>query len=192
MLKTKIPFYLASKSPRRRSMLSLMGIDHKVLNIEIHEEIDFSISPVKNVKKLAEDKLKAAITHVENSIILTADTIVVLDGEILGKPKSKKEAFEYLNRLSNKTHIVYTGYALKNQARNKKIIDYSKTSVTFRKLDKKEIRDYINTGSPMDKAGAYGIQDDYGAVFVKKIVGCYYNVLGFPVSKIYTSLQKII
>ncbi len=87
---------------------------------------------------------------------------------------------------------MYTGFAIVNKNLGTKIIDYSKTKVFFRKLEEKEINDYVKTGSPLDKAGAYGIQDDYGVVFVEKIEGCYYNVLGFPMSKIYKSLIKII
>ena len=125
-------------------------------------------------------------------IILTADTIVVLEGQIIGKPKSKKDAERILKLLSGKTHFVYTGFAIKNISNKKEIIDYEKTSVTFHKLSSQMIIDYIETGSPMDKAGAYGIQDDFGAVFVKKVNGCYYNVMGLPLSKVYNSILSIL
>jgi septum formation protein len=115
----------------------------------------------------------------------------VLNGEIIGKPQNKKDAENILLKLSNRSHYVYTGFTLLNKNLNKQINGYSRTKVNFRKLDVKEIKDYIKTGSPMDKAGAYGIQDDFGAVFVKSIQGCYYNVLGFPASKIYEELKNI-
>lgn len=125
-------------------------------------------------------------------IIITADTIVVLKKHVLGKPKNKKDAFRILKLLSGKTHIVYTGYTIKNTSTGKTIFGYEKTDVTFNKLEDKLILDYIAGGSPMDKAGAYGIQDDFGAVFVKKINGCYYNVIGLPISKVYKSLKNIV
>ena len=131
-------------------------------------------------------------TNIENGIVITADTIVVLNDEIIGKPQNKIDAKNILQKLSGKKHVVYTGFSLINKTENKVITDFSKTKVYFKELSLKEIIDYISTGSPMDKAGAYGIQDDFGAVFVKKIEGCYYNVLGFPVSKIYEGLKNII
>jgi len=117
---------------------------------------------------------------------------VVLDGVIINKPKDKKDAEKILKKLSGNTHIVYTGFAIFNSKNNKTIFDYETTEVTFRKLDKQEILDYIETGSPMDKAGAYGIQDDFGAVFIEKIHGCYYNVVGLPLQKLYKRLKEII
>jgi septum formation protein len=133
-----------------------------------------------------------AVKKVKNGIVITADTIVVLDKEIIGKPKNKKDAEKILKKLSGKTHAVYTGFAIYNSQKSNVLVEYEKTMVTFRKLTTKEIKDYILSGSPMDKAGAYGIQDDFGAVFVRKINGCYYNVVGLPLSKLYSSLQKII
>jgi septum formation protein len=136
--------------------------------------------------------MEQAKQHIKNGIIITADTIVVLNKEILGKPINKKDAINILNKLSGKTHIVYTGFCISNLSSGVTLNDYEKTLVTFRKLDKKEIIDYVEMGSPMDKAGAYGIQDDYGAVFIKKINGCYYNVVGLPLSKVHSALQKVI
>ena len=110
----------------------------------------------------------------------------------IGKPKNRTDANRILSELSGKMHTVYTGFAIAKKNSNNIINDYSKTKVYFRKISKSEISQYIKTGSPLDKAGAYGIQDDYGAVFVEKIHGCYYNVLGFPASKIYSALSKLI
>jgi septum formation protein len=115
-----------------------------------------------------------------------------LNGKIIGKPKNAKEAIKILGELSSNTHLVYTGFAVLNSLSNKLIVDYVKTSVTFRRLSKKEISDYVKEGSPFDKAGAYGIQDDYGAVFVKKINGCYYNVVGLPLSKVFETIKAVL
>ncbi len=148
--------------------------------------------PSNAVARLSKEKLGLAKTKVKDGIIITADTIVVLNKTILGKPISKKDAFRILNLLSGKTHLVYTGYSIFNFSNDKMITEYEKTEVTFRKLTNEEIKEYIAGGSPMDKAGAYGIQDDFGAVFIKKINGCYYNVVGLPIAKFYHALLRII
>ncbi|MCL6099165.1 MAG: Maf family protein [Bacteroidetes bacterium] len=192
MLNSNIKIFLASKSPRRRKLLKQLGLNFKSFSVDLHEEILDGEHPVQTVKRLALHKSQAAVKKVDSGIVITADTIVVLDREIIGKPKNENDAFKILSKLSGKTHTVYTGFVIHNIDTNKKIIDYEKTKVTFRKLSAMEIKDYIKTGSPMDKAGAYGIQDDFGAVFVKKIDGCYYNVVGLPLAKLYRSLLQII
>ncbi|MEN8192215.1 MAG: Maf family protein [Bacteroidota bacterium] len=192
MIDTKYPIYLASKSPRRKILLKQIGLDFKTFSVELNEEILDGEHPIKTVKRLSLEKLKIAEERISNGIVITADTIVVIDKEIIGKPRTKSEAKKILKKLSGKTHFVYTGYSIKNSSNNKLITEYSRTSVTFRKLSISEIDNYIKSGSPMDKAGAYGIQDDYGAVFISKIRGCYYNVVGLPLSKVYMSLLEII
>ncbi len=192
MITSKYPIFLASKSPRRKDMLKMLGVKFKTLEVETTEILNPNETPLHNVKRIALEKAIAAKEKINAGIIITADTIVVIDNEIIGKPKNKTEAQNILLKLSNRSHYVYTGFALINVGLNKQIVGYSKTKVNFRKLEPKEIKDYIKTGSPMDKAGAYGIQDDFGAVFVKSINGCYYNVLGFPASKIYEELKKLI
>lgn len=192
MLKTNLPIYLASKSPRRRKLLKLLGVNFKLFSVNFNEEIFDGEHPSQTVKRLAYHKYLIASKKIKNGIIITADTIVVLNNKIIGKPSDKKDAFKILKKLSGKTHLVYTGFVVANTETNKQIIDYEKTKVTFRKISDEEIREYIESGSPMDKAGAYGIQDDFGAVFIKKIEGCYYNVVGLPLSKIYIALQKIL
>jgi septum formation protein len=136
--------------------------------------------------------MELARQKVKDGIIITADTIVVYNKEIIGKPKSKNGAIRILQKLNGNTHQVYTGFCLLNARTNKIIIDYEKTSVTFNRLTNSQIKKYVASGSPMDKAGAYGIQDEYGAVFVKKINGCYNNVVGLPLAKIYTDLRRIV
>ena len=192
MIKTNIPIYLASKSPRRKKLLKSINLDFQTFSVDLDEEIFDAEHPIKTVKRLAQEKLQQAEKKIKNGIIITADTIVVLNKKIIGKPNSKNNAIEILSKLSGNSHFVYTGYSIKNLATAYQITDYSKTNVTFRKLSIKEIKDYVELGSPMDKAGAYGIQDDYGSVFIEKINGCYYNVMGLPLSKVYQSLCKVI
>jgi len=192
MISSSIPVFLASKSPRRRKLLKQLNIKFKSFSVDMDEKIHPDEQPFKAVLRLSKEKLNLAKLKVKNGIIITADTIVVLDKEILGKPVNKKDAFRILKFLSGKTHIVYTGYSIFNFSNNKTISEYEKTEVTFRDLTNEEIEDYINGGSPMDKAGAYGIQDDFGAVFIKKINGCYYNVVGLPLAKFYHALLRIL
>lgn len=183
--------YLASKSPRRRKLLKQLNLNFKCFSVDIEEVIKKNEKPHISVKRLALEKMDKAREFVNEGMIITADTIVVLNGKVIGKPKDKADAKRILKKLSGEIHTVYTGFSIRNTITNKTITDYEKTFVEFRNLSDKEIEDYIKTGSPMDKAGAYGIQDDFGAVFIKKITGCYYNVVGLPLTKVYQSLLKI-
>lgn len=192
MLKSNLTIYLASKSPRRRKLLKQLGIRFKSFSVDLNEEILDGEHPVQTVKRLALHKSETALKKVRSGIVITADTIVVLNKKIIGKPVNRTDAFRILSKLSGRTHTVYTGFVIADKITGKQIIGYERTSVTFRKLSPKEIKDYIATGSPMDKAGAYGIQDDFGAVFVKRIDGCYYNVVGLPLAKLYKSLLEIL
>jgi septum formation protein len=191
MIKTKQKIYLASKSPRRRKLLKQLGINFNVFSVNSVEDFLDGEHPVEGVKRLALEKMEIAKRRVGQSIIITADTIVVLGKKVIGKPTSKVDAIKILSLLSGKVHTVYTGFCVFNQKTNKIIVDFEKTEVEFRKLTKDEIADYVKGGSPMDKAGAYGIQDDFGAVFVKRINGCYYNVVGLPLTKLYNVLRKV-
>jgi septum formation protein len=192
MINSNIEIFLASKSPRRRKLLKQLGLKFKSFSVDVKEEIFDGEHPIRTVKRLALSKADAAGKKNVSGIVITADTIVVLNGEIIGKPKNKKDAEKTLSKLSGKTHSVYTGFVVNNISKKKKNIDHVRTDVTFRKISVKEIKDYVATGSPMDKAGAYGIQDDFGAVFVKKIDGCYYNVVGLPLERLYRSLLKVL
>lgn len=191
MIKTSQQIYLASKSPRRRKLLKQLGIKFKSFTANSVEDLLDGEHPVECVKRIALEKMEKAKQKVDDSIIITADTIVVLGRTVIGKPKSKKDAINILSLLSGRIHTVYTGFSVLNQKTKKLILDYEKTEVEFRHLKKDEIIDYVNAGSPMDKAGAYGIQDDFGAVFVKRINGCYYNVVGLPLAKLYSALREI-
>ena len=191
MIKTKQQIYLASKSPRRRKLLKQLGISFKAFSVNSVEDFLNGEHPVGCVKRLALEKMNIAKQRVNNSIIITADTIVVLESKVIGKPTSKTDAVKILSFLSGKVHTVYTGFCVLNQKTKMMLLDYERTEVEFRKLTKDEIVDYVDGGSPMDKAGAYGIQDDFGAVFVKRINGCYYNVVGLPLTKLYNVLRKV-
>ncbi|HEX7357409.1 MAG TPA: Maf family protein [Ignavibacteriaceae bacterium] len=191
MINSSSKIFLASKSPRRRKLLTQLNLKFKSFSVDMDEKIYKNEIPSRAVVRLSKEKLDLAKEKVQNGIIITADTIVVLNKMILGKPESKKDAYRILRLLSGKTHTVYTGYSIYNSANNRTITEYEKTKVTFRMLTDDEIEEYIQGGSPMDKAGAYGIQDDFGAVFIQKINGCYYNVVGLPLAKFYHALLKV-
>jgi septum formation protein len=192
MIKTDLPIYLASRSPRRKKLLQQINLTFKTFSVKCEEDIEKGETPLNAVKRLSKKKLLIARTKIRDGIIITADTVVAVNGKIIGKPVDGKDAERILRQLSGKTHTVYTGFSIYNSRNNKTITGYEKTLVTFRKLEQNEIRKYIATGSPMDKAGAYGIQDDYGAVFVERINGCYNNVVGLPLTKFYKALIRII
>lgn len=183
---------LASQSPRRKEILSKI-----VSNFDIAVS-DFDESSVKfngdieaYVKELAMCKAKVVAQDIKkHTIVIAADTIVVLKNKILGKPKNKKEAECMLKALSGNNHKVYTGLCVIDTANDKVLQEAVFTKVKFSKLTNKEIQEYIDTGSPMDKAGAYGIQD-FGSVFVEKIEGCYYNVMGLPINVLYNVLKTL-
>lgn len=183
---------LASKSPRRRKLLKQLNLKFRAISVDTPEKIKKGEKPNNTVTRISKEKLEKAREVISEGIIITADTIVVLDNKIIGKPANKKDAYRILKKLSGRTHKVYTGYSIFNCKNKHSITDYVKTSVKFRKLTDDEIYEYISTGSPMDKAGAYGIQDDFGAVFIEKINGCYYNVVGLPLAKLYHAMLRII
>ncbi len=185
-------FYLASASPRRRKLLKLLNVKFKSFAVDLNEELNDGEHPASTVKRLAKEKMLLAKGKIKDGILITADTIVVLNKKILGKPKDAAEAKRMLKLLSGNQHHVYTGFAIFNSRTEKRIVDYEKTAVFFRELSRTEIDEYVKTGSPLDKAGAYGIQDDYGAVFIQKINGCYYNVVGLPLAKLYSRIKEIV
>lgn len=192
MISSQQKIYLASKSPRRKKLLKQLGIRFRSISVNTDEKILPGEKPYQSVIRIAQEKMNAAKKKIKSGIIITADTIVFLDNKILGKPLDKKSAFRMLKKLSGRTHQVYSAYCIYNYENDRMITEYVKTDVTFRKLLDSEINDYIKSGSPMDKAGAYGIQDDFGAVFVDRINGCYYNVVGLPLSKFYHALLRIL
>lgn len=192
MINSNLRITLASKSPRRRKLLKQLNIKFTSITVDTEEKVRRNEKPWLTVKRISAEKMDKAKTLVKDGIIITADTIVVLDSKVIGKPKDEKDAYRILKRLSRRTHIVYTGYSIFNWMNNKTTTEYEKTFVKFRKLSDTEIWEYIKSGSPMDKAGAYGIQDDFGAVFIEKVNGCYYNVVGLPLAKLYHSILRIL
>lgn len=179
---------LASESPRRKEIFKFLGITALQMPAGIEED-NVSYCPRKLVQIHARNKAQAVSKKVDNNcIVVGADTIVYHNGEILGKPRTRFEAADFLTRLSDSSHYVYTGIAI---AYNNKITTgFTKSKVHFAPLSAHEIENYIATKEPMDKAGAYGIQG-YGSQFVKKISGCYFNIMGFPVSLFYEMIKEI-
>lgn len=191
LLGLKIPLVLASKSPRRSHLLTSLGLEFEVVTADIDESIDVTLAPEDYSIQLALAKaVKVAESIDYEALVLGADTIVVLGNEIINKPENAAEAYQFLRKLSSNTHKVYTAIAIINSKDKRILTDYQVTKVTFRELFDDEIYAYISSGSPMDKAGAYGIQDDFGAVFVSHIDGCYYNIVGLPLELLYNSIRK--
>lgn len=182
---------LASSSPRRRQLLRQIGLEFETISPDVDETQFEGEPPLEHVLRLAELKASTVAATRPEGIVLGSDTIVVLGEDILGKPESPEEAVATLSRLSGNTHTVYTGFSLMNAATGERMTDYGKALVTFRQLDREEIRAYVATGSPMDKAGAYGIQDDLGAVFIERIEGDYYTIVGLPLTKVYLALRRL-
>ena len=181
--------YLASRSPRRRQILEMVGINFTLLDVEVDEDNHFSDNPREYVISLSEKKARTASKKIKRGILAAADTIVYLDGRVLNKPKDAGDALSMLTFLSGKTHQVFTGFTLLQIPDEKIIKQCEVTDVTFRKLETDEIDEYIQSGAPFDKAGAYGIQDDLSALFVERINGDFYNVVGLPLPKFYLALK---
>jgi septum formation protein len=172
---------LASASPRRKELLTLAGFEYEVIVSQCEEILPDGITPDKAVEELARQKAEDVFNRNSDCMIIAADTVVALGNTILGKPKDEEDAFRMLSSLSGKRHAVYTGVCIKSK--DKTDIFHVATEVEFYDLTEKEIRDYIATKEPMDKAGAYGIQGR-GALLVKRIDGDYYNVMGLPVGRL--------
>ncbi len=181
---------LASQSPRRLALLQQLGISPVVVPSAIDEAFDAQLSPEENVLRISERKAKAVARLRSDALVLAADTTVVLHSKILGKPEDEEEAVRMLQMLSGQTHMVHTGFAVINNGDENVRSGVESTKVTFRSLPLSEIKEYVKGGSPMDKAGAYGIQDDYGAVFVTRIEGCFYNVMGLPLASVFQALNS--
>ena len=181
---------LASASPRRKDILRMINLKFKVHPSNFNESsIPIYKDPVRYCSKLAIEKAKVVSNKYPNSYIISADTIVYCDKKILGKAKNYSEAIKHLKLLNNKRHDVYTAVSLVNKTNKiqKSFID--KTSVFFNKLSHSDIEYYVKKHNPFDKAGSYAIQD-WSSVFVKKIDGCFYNVVGFPLAKFYKLFSK--
>ncbi|MGL5346073.1 MAG: Maf family protein [Peptostreptococcaceae bacterium] len=180
---------LASSSPRRKEILENTKLEFSIVKSDVEEYISEDESPEQAVMRLAFEKcMDVALKH-EDSLVIGADTIVVLDDMILGKPKDESEACYMLKNLSNRVHQVITGISLINLKGNKKIIDYVVSNVKFKDLSEEDIKDYIQTNESLDKAGSYGIQG-YGALLVEEIQGDYFNIVGLPISRLSDILKE--
>lgn len=184
------PFVLASGSPRRRLLLEQLGVTFSIDVSDADESFEAGTPPGQVVEEIAARKVDAISAKHQNALTLAADTIVVLDNEILGKPPTEDTAIGMLSRLSGRAHTVYTGLALAHPATNRMHTAHEATRVYFAEMTPREIEAYVASGSPMDKAGAYGIQDDRGALFISRIDGDYYNVVGLPLHHLYRLLKQ--
>jgi nucleoside triphosphate pyrophosphatase len=177
---------LASQSPRRRELLGLIGIVHEVRPANIDESLLPGELPRAHAERLAREKA-AAIAR-EGTVTIGSDTIVVVDGDILGKPRDEDDAGRMLRRLSGRAHVVMTGIAVDWNGRLESAVE--EVGVTFRRLDEHDIAAYIATREPMDKAGAYGIQG-YGATIVERVDGDYFAVMGLPLNRTVRLLERL-
>ncbi len=182
---------LASESPRRFELLKMIGLDFKVRPSHIEELNRNNLSPVEYVIENAQMKGKVVAEKAPRAIVISADTIVVYKSEILEKPHDESHAREILRRLSDNTHEVITGFGITYLHKDKTVFDYEKTKVTFRNLSQGEIRAYVNSGEPFDKAGGYGAQG-MGSLLIKKVDGCFFNVVGLPLAKFFFTLDKFL
>ena len=173
---------LASQSPRRKELMGQIGLKFKVISPNVDEHMEGNPSPAQLVEELSLRKARAVERQADGEVlIVAADTVVALEGTVLGKPEDEREAFAMLSALSGNRHYVYTGVTVLRDGRA--VTQHEVTTVTFRELEPDEISSYIATGEPMDKAGAYGIQG-LGALLVSGIEGDYFNVMGLPVYRL--------
>ena len=182
---------LASKSPRRRELLATLGIPFAVVDINVDEHFDVLPPADKVAESLAERKSEGYGAHLQpDEILVTADTVVVLDNQVLGKPHDRLQAVAMLKALSGHTHYVYTGVCLRSDAGRRSFTECTK--VCFRALSDEDIAYYVDNFKPYDKAGAYGIQEWIGYIAMTDMRGSFYNVMGFPVHRVYDMLLRFI
>src|SRR5208337_3321369 len=182
---------LASASPRRRELLRNAGFEFDVLASHIVENIQRGERPEEFARRAAREKaMQIAASSPRGSFVLGADTVVVIDGETLGKPSDLEDAARMLRLLSGRTHQVHTGICLVRAPDEIEALQHATTLVTFRELDEEEIRHYVESGEPLDKAGAYAVQG-LASKFVTRISGCYSNVVGLPVARVYGIIRPL-
>ena len=182
---------LASSSPRRKKILEQIRFEFSVVPSNINEDFNRGLPPEAFTEHWAREKAKDVAKDHPQSLVIGADTVVILDGKILGKPKDNKSSKKMLLSLSGRTHEVITGVSLININSKLDITFNERTFVSINTLSNEDIYNYINLYKPYDKAGSYGIQDGF-SVHIEKIRGCYYNVMGFPVSKFYYHYNSIL
>ena len=182
-------YVLASKSPRRQELMKYISSDFVVASEDIDEESSYKLSPIKAVEDIARRKGEAVDKIYPEDLIISADTIVVLEDQIIGKPVDEADAKRILKNLSGKSHYVHTGFRIKYL--NKEIISHVTSEVIFNELSDELIEKYVKSGSPLDKAGAYGVQDNDKFPIIKKVIGSIDNVIGFPVKEIKELVEEI-
>lgn len=180
---------LASKSPRRQQLLKDAGYNFDIVSIDVEENFPTHLKAEEIPMYLAEKKANAFTGNLENKVLITADTTVWIEDKVLNKPANYDEAFEMIKSLSAKKHNVFTGVTLKTSTQTHTFC--GNTEVYFSTIDDDSIAYYINTFKPYDKAGAYGIQEWIGYRFVEKIIGCYNNVVGFPLEQFHKELNAL-
>lgn len=184
------PLILGSTSPRRQYLMREAGYDFTVEKPDVDESFPKEL-PIEQVARyLASKKGEYFRAEIHEEVVITADTVVILDNTLLNKPADRSEAIHMLTKLSGRTHLVMTGVCILSKEKEESFDD--STEVTFKKLSPAEIEFYVDTYKPFDKAGAYGAQDWIGMVAIEKIAGSYFNVMGLPMHKVYTELQKFI
>lgn len=182
---------LASKSPRRRQLLSELGYPVEFISLDVDEHVSKGTPAADTAELLARRKADACPPEAlsQDTVLVTADTVVVLDGQVLGKPSDRAEALAMLHSLAGRSHTVYTGVCLRTASKTLSFTE--RTEVHFRPLNDEELAYYVDTYRPYDKAGAYGIQEWIGMVGISHIEGCFYNVMGLPVARLYEHLQRL-
>ena len=187
----KMDIILASASPRRKTILSQIGIQFTIMKSNTLEDFSLNLPPEAFCEHWAREKAKDIAKNHPNSLIIGADTIVVLDKRILGKPQNREQSISMLKSLSGRTHEVLTGVSFIHLDSNYDITFNESTLVSFNTLNNHDIYNYIDIYKPYDKAGSYGIQDRF-SIHINKITGCYYNVMGFPISTFHRKLKSAI
>ena len=185
----KPPLVLASQSPRRKDLLGILGIPFSVVPASIDEAPVSGESPENFVVRIAREKCAEVASRVSQSVVLSADTIVTVDGDILGKPSDEKDVIRMLQRLSGRRHSVYTAVCVINQLKPETFEGLDRTDVWFNPMSDAEILNYVRRENVMDKAGAYAIQG-FAAVYIPRIEGNYSNVMGFPLPVVYELLKR--
>lgn len=184
---------LASSSPRRQELLRNLQLQFEVQVSQADETVDPALSPEEVVQELAKRKAKAVALNQDQALVIGADTVVVLDGQILGKPRDPSDAISMLTRLQGRSHFVYSGIALievKKGNITRELTSFAKTEVWMRSMSPEKIKWYVDTKEPLDKAGAYGIQG-FGACLIEKINGCYFNVVGMSLSLLDQMMEQM-
>jgi len=180
---------LASKSPRRKEILERVGLRFEVKASDFNEKTILQADPVEFVETVSREKAKTVAAKYEDAVVIAADTIIVVGGEIIGKPQSPEHAKEILHKLSGRDHLVITGFTIMDSKAKVLITRSVESKVYFKELSDEEIDAYVATGEPMDKAGAYGVQEKAG-IFLEKIEDDFFNVVGLPVLAVTEELKK--